>query len=252
MNRLFAILIILIAAACNNETTLNDLQKEKWNGKIKSITTSTFFYDSTKAEPHLGKLINKTIRLFNESGNETSCTLVNEEDEVESIKKYGYNKNNLKSELKETDEEGNLLSTANFSYNKNQLISEIISVDNNTNETNRLVNNYDKNNNISFSISYNGKNEMEYKIENSYDDSKQLIEERIFLGNGQLDYKSTYLYDEKGRVTINRGYASDRSKLWEIKNEYTSFDKEGNWIAKHIFKDGKLINVVQVQIEYFQ
>ena len=116
MKKIYFLIALLFLFACKKNSDSSDLIKEHWNGKIKSITISTFFYDSTKAAPHLGKLINKSIREFNTDGNEISCTFINEEDELESIRNISFNEDNVKTESKENDEEGNLLYTTKYTY----------------------------------------------------------------------------------------------------------------------------------------
>ena len=118
MKRYFYLAISIFLISCSKNSPTSDLQQEKWNGKIKTITTSTFFYDSTKAAPHLGKLINKSIREFNVDGNEINYSFINEEDELESVRKNTFNADKIKTESKETDEEGNLLYITAYKYDK--------------------------------------------------------------------------------------------------------------------------------------
>ena len=251
MKKYLLILISLIVVACKKETPTSDLQLEKWNGKIKTITTSTFFYDSTKAVPHLGKLINKSIREFNTDGNETSYTFINEEDELESIRKNSFNTEKIKTESKETDEEGNLLYTTTYKYDKNNNLIEISTTEHTTNSVTKQVNLFDEKNNLISSTGYKGNNEIDFMSTNKYDSLNQLTEEKIYLADSTLDYRAINSYDDKGRLIKNVGFAKDNTRIWEIKYDYKIYDKEGNWLLKDIYRDNRLIKVEQVQIEYY-
>ena len=251
MKKYLIIILCILHVACKKEIPSSDLQKEKWNGKIKSITTSTFYYDSLKAEPHLGKLFNKTIREFNTEGNETTSTFVNEEDEVESVKKFSYNSLKLKVVSTEMDEEGNLLMKTVFNYDKKNHLVELLSTDLITNQVTKQENIFDDKNNLISSTTYKNTNEIDFVAKNKYNEKNQMIEECIILPDNTIDYKAITTYNDKGYVIRNKGYASDGSQLWELFDDYKLFDKEGNWLLKYIFRDGKPINVVQIQIAYY-
>jgi hypothetical protein len=212
---------------------------------------SAFFYDSTKAVPHLGKLINKSIREFNSDGNENSYTYINEEDEVESIRINLFNEEKIKTESKESDEEGNLLYTTKYSYDKNFNLVEIRTTEHNTNTITKQVNYFDKLANLTATTGYKSNNEVDFNAEYKYNDKKQLIEEKIFLADGTLDYRANNKYDEKGRIINNTGFAKDSSQLWRIRYDYKVFDKEENWLLRNVYRDSILIKVEQVQIEYY-
>jgi hypothetical protein len=250
MKKKLLILISLLWVACNNVKPLSDLQIGKLNGKIKSITTSVFFYDSTKAAPHLGKLVNKNIREFNTDGNEISCTFINEEDELESIRINSFNDEKIKTESKENDEEGNLLYTTKYTYDKNFNLVEAGTTEHNTNTITKQVNYYDKLANLTATTGYKGNNEVDFNADYKYNDKKQLIEEKIFLADGTLDYRADNRFDEKGRMISSTGFAKDSSVLFQIRYDYKVFDKEENWLLRNIYRDSVLIKVEQVQIEY--
>ena len=250
MKKIYFLIALLFLFACKKNSDSSDLIREHWNGKIKSITISTFFYDSTKAAPHLGKLINKNIREFNPDGNEISCTFINEEDELESIRNISFNEDNVKTESKENDEEGNLLYTTKYTYDKNFNLVEVNTTEHNTNTITKQVNYFDKLANLTATTGYTSNNEVDFKAEYNYNDKKQLIEEKIFLADGALDYRADNKYDEKGRMISNTGFANDSSRLWQIHYDYKVFDKEENWLLRNIYRDSVLIKVEQVQIEY--
>jgi len=251
IKRYLFILLPFLWAACNNGVPVSDLQLEKWNGKIKSITMSTYYYDSTKAAPYLGKLINKSIREFNNDGNETSYTYINEEDEIESIRKNNFDQNNIKTESKESDEEGNLLYTTKYTYDKNFNLVEVSTTEHNTNAITKQVNLFDKLNNLIGTTGYKGNNEVDFKADYKYNEKNQLIEEKIFLADGTMDYRADNKYDDKGRILSNTGFANDSSRLWQIRYDYKVFDKEENWLLRNVYRDSLLIKVEQVQIEYY-
>ncbi len=251
MKKIYFLIALSFLFACKNDLDLSDLTKEKRNGKIKTISTSSFYYDSTKAEPHLGKMFNKSIREFNLNGNEISLTLVNEDDEVASIKKSSYNEKNLKTESKEVDKEGNLLYSMNYKYDNSNNLIEINTTEYNTNQQYKQVNVFDKKKNLIGTTAFKDNNEIDFRAENIYDEKNHLIEERFFLPDGTMDYRTKSSYDDKERLVSYMGFANDSSKIWQIKNAYKIFDKEGNWILQQVYKDGKPINVIQVQIEYY-
>jgi hypothetical protein len=250
MKKYFYLVILLFVISCGKKTPVSDLQLEKWNGKIKSITMSTYYYDSTKAAPYLGKLINKSIREFNIDGNETSFTYINEEDEIETIRKNSFDKKNIKTESKESDEEGNLLYTTKYTYDKNFNLVEISTTEHNTNTIAKQVNVFDKLNNLIGTTGYKGNNEVDFKADYKYNEKNQLIEEKIFLADGTMDYRADNKYDDKGRILSNTGFANDSSRLWQIRYDYKVFDKEENWLLRNVYRDSLLIKVEQVQIEY--
>lgn len=251
MKRYFYLAISIFLISCNKNSPTSDLQQEKWIGKIKTITTSTFFYDSTKAAPHLGKLINKSIREFNVDGNEISYKFINEADELESIRKNSFNADQLKSESKETDEEGNLLYSTIYKYDKKKNLIEISTTEHATSSVMKQKNLYDKKNNLISSTGYKGNNEIDFMATNKYDSLSQLTEEKIYLADSTLDYRAVNSYDDKGRLVKNVGFAKDNTRLWEIKYDYKIYDKEGNWLLREVYRDSILIKVEQVQIEYY-
>ena len=252
MKKYFYLVISVLIISCGKNTPISDLQQEKWNGKIKTITTSTFFYDSTKAAPHLGKLINKSIREFNTEGNDISYTYINEEDEVESIRKSSFNEEKIKTESKGKDEEGNLLYTTTYKYDKKHNLIEISTTEHITNSVTKQINLFDEKNNLISSTVYKENNEINFMATNKYDSLNQLTEEKIYLADSTLDYQAVNDYDDKGRLFKNTGFAKDNTRLWELKYDYKIYDKEGNWLLKDIYRDNRLIKVEQVQIEYYQ
>lgn len=250
MKRYFYLAISIIFISCGKNSPTSDLQLEKWNGKIKTITTSTFFYDSTKAAPHLGKLINKSIREFNVDGNEISYTFINESDELESIRKNSFNADQLKSESKETDKEGNLLYSTIYKYDKKKNLVEISTTEHATSSVIKQINLFDEKNNLISSTGYKGNSEIDFMATNKYDQKNQLLEELIYLADSTLDYRAVNDYDDKGRLIKNTGFAKDSTRLWELKYDYKVFDKEGNCLLKEVYRDSVLIKVEQLQIEY--
>jgi hypothetical protein len=251
MRKYLYLVISVLLISCGKNTSISDLQQEKWNGKIKTITISTFFYDSTKAAPHLGKLINKSIREFNTEGNEISYTYINEEDEVESIRKSSFNEEKIKTESKGKDKEGNLLYTTTYKYDKKHNLIEISTTEHITNSVTKQINLFDEKNNLIRSTVYKENNEINFMATNKYDSLNQLTEEKIYLADSTLDYRAVNNYDDKGRIIKNVGFAKDNSRLWEIKYDYKIYDKEGNWLLKEVYRDNILIKVEQVQIEYY-
>jgi hypothetical protein len=250
MKKYFYLVISVLLISCGKNTPISDLQQEKWNGKIKTITISTFFYDSTKAAPHLGKLINKSIREFNTYGNEISNTFINEEDEVESIRNISFNEEKIKTESKGKDEEGNLLYTTTYKYDKKHNLIEISTTEHITNSVTKQINLFDEKNNLISSTVYKENNEINFMATNKYDSLNQLTEEKIYLADSTLDYRADNRFDEKGRMISNTGFAKDSSQLWQIRYDYKVFDKEENWLLRNIYRDRVLIKVEQVQIEY--
>ena len=85
-----------------------------------------------------------------------------------------------------------------------------------------------------------------------YDEKGNIIEKRIYESNGDPIVKMTCKYDEKGNYVeaIRTNSPWGRRDRTEYKYEY-EFDNKGNWINRLGFKDDRLIEITEREIEYF-
>lgn len=179
------------------------LQRENINGKIASITETTYL----TSEEH-GQILkkNETIKettVYNNSGDVTERVSTSQ---YNAAFKYNYiNKHAANGKLMET--------TWHNDYGSGLLT-------------------YDEKGHIKTLESYKEDGSLNYKNTLKFNRKDQLIQFYSIDTLGNKHLSQTYEYDDKGFMIREMNYDKDSNNSYTVNFNYTAFDKQGNWTTR--------------------
>ena len=108
----------------------------------------------------------------------------------------------------------------------------------------------EKGNETEFFIT-NKHDSVENKSTYSYDSAGNKIEDCSYNKDGSLFSKSIIKYDARGNATEEKTTNPDSSMSPKISYGYEAFDKQGNWLKKITYTDGKPTDIMERTITYY-
>jgi hypothetical protein len=228
----YSIIILFISLfSCNNfGQQKNDLQKQKLNGKVKSISENSFaatekFGEIVKGEKLVGSP-NNIDGYFNNNShtnfNQKGFIVVDKNDFVNMT--YLYNtKNQIIEENRYSKDGSELYSKKTSTYDKDKLKEEKTYDYKPTKSLReKIINNYDGLGNMIKSIYYNGDGKFSSKVIYKYDKYGNQIEMKILDSINETSFLSRYKYDSKKNQIEEKNINEDGSfKL--IKKKYDNY-----------------------------
>ena len=233
MNRLIpkiqALLVLLLfftacslIISCSGKNYKNSLTEQHLNGKVKSLTETTYPTDKSgrisdtsfleKISYRYDSQGNKIEEVhyypdsvsdlitfkYNQGGKKVEKRWKDTINELDHLATFRYDKDGNKIEQKWSDKNGSLLKTATYSYdeNGNQIAEEMISSEDSLNE----------------------------RLTFRYDNNHKLIEENSYNANDSITHRYTF--------------------------KYLEFDRTGNWLKRLQFENNLPIRITIRGIEY--
>ena len=95
------------------------------------------------------------------------------------------------------------------------------------------------------------KGDLRTKYISKYNEDGNRTEETFYNADGELGGKYKYQYDEDGNITESTSYNADGEIDMKSKYQY-EYDKLKNWIVKTTYKDDKLTEIIEREIEYYE
>lgn len=197
------------------------------------------------------KLVDKTISIFNESGNQTEGIFYDEHDTLVRTEKY---KNNATGQKKEMDKfnASNAFQGKSIYYANN--------VGNDTEAMNYTANNsfyhkeiytYDCYSNRIEARFYYPNEKSNYRIINKYDDSCNCIEVTYYDVNDSIASHFELQFEGMCKI-VGTKYYSSYGTLVDEKTKFEDFDDVKNWLKETIFIKGEPARCIERQIEYYR
>lgn len=221
--RYLMLLVVISIIPSYAQKQINDLEKLKLSGNIRTIEQRGF----------------KAIEKFGEVISESSIIDIHDSN---SLIQFDANGNIISINL--LDLEGNIGGKIYYTY-LNQI--QKIPVQGHKLEGELK---YDGNQNVSEIIYYNEDGTLDFKIINKFDKSNNLIEKKIYEAQGVLNAITKHKFDNFGNIIEIKEFmpSTNTTRTESIKYE---FDIHNNWIKKIRTYEGKLYAVIERKISYF-
>jgi hypothetical protein len=273
--KLLSLLIItLLFVSCVTDKIKNDLTKDNFLGKVKSVRE--FTYDPVEK---FGKIIKREISKrygnqtkFNENGNQIEINRYNSDGRLNYKKTYKYDDRGYKTETNEYgfygslrgkstyeyDDKGNQTKENNYNSDGSLDYQKTYEYDDKGNKTKQISDGYlnekwtyeydDKGNLTDYKNYFH--DSLKYIFSLKYDDNGNNTEWNKYNSNGSFYMKSSLKYDDKRNLTELNSYRPDGSINFKITNKY-EFDQVGNWTKQIQSKGAKPTYVKEREIEYY-
>ena len=111
------------------------------------------------------------------------------------------------------------------------------------------ISKYNEDGNRTEETSYNADGELARKYKDQYDEDGNRTEKTFYNADGEIMFK--FQYDEDGNKTESTYYNSDGEINMKWKYQY-EYDKLKNWIVRLEYTDGKLTEIIEREIEYYE
>lgn len=246
----------------------NDLEKGNLKGKIKEIKDINFIIICGQSDT-----ISSEIHKFNSQGNKVEYISLNFIGELDFIEKYRFDQRGNKIEFYTINSDNRLNRKIYYKYSdSDKIIEEFYDTLNGKilykyyNQKNYIkLLNYNKDNSFQTSriIIYNKKNQIKEERSFGLDSKLELIvfykyyksgkikKIKAYNADGKINSIIIYKHNEKGDLTKYK-LLKNHFELYEKEDyKYYSFDNSGNWLKRETYKCGKLFNVTERQIEYY-
>ena len=249
----------------------NDLQTDKLQGKVKSVSHQIFNAIEKDGEIEISEAKSyNEYTLYKKWGNKIESILTDTKGDLYQTHKFFYDETgNLKENIGYTLR-GKLFVKSIYSYKENFIIQTL---NNDSGDfVGQYISKYEKGNLIE-SISNNSNGSVKYKTINKFDKKGKLIESNNFDGN-VLYKKCIFKNNQKENIIhktcysstgivisdefIKYDYRGNELEWWsselnsnKFKYEY-KLDSKNNWIEKLVFKDGKPYEFYKRKIEYYK
>lgn len=220
----------------------NDLQRENIQGKVKNIVEITCETPFQEKKSDIKKHIK-----YNLDGNIIEEIFHHNMRNAKIVYYYDDNGQKIKNYFYENDEikEGN-----EYHFDKEKNLLEIILFDDMRNQKRKSVHQYDKKGN-EIEVKLFSKDKLSKKITYEYDDKNNQKKAIFYNIEGDIIAEKTFKYDEKGnRIDEITSIQKDSSKI-RYNFQYT-YDKMDNWVKEELYQEGKLIQVTQREICYYE
>ncbi len=230
------------------------------NGDLSS--TSLYIYDNNRiieVNSYLidGSLNGKMIYTYDEKGNNTEKTNYNSDGSLIFKFTYNYNSKKYKTEENRFDSDGKLDNKYTYKYNENGAITEAYQSDY---EHVRRIQAYKDSDGRGirtevYQSRLSSDGSFSTKETFIYDNNGNITSRSSYSADGHIVAKEIYKYNDKGDELedYTTVYQNDGTILLSFNNstKYDKYDKLGNWLRKSSYKNFKIQNITEREIECY-
>jgi hypothetical protein len=244
----FIILCIVASSMSNPESSLNDLDKEKLKGKVKSVKETKYALKEKSFDSERERILHQKNTFYDTSGYIVESTLY-QDGGVYLVSRYSPSPEGMPEEMKEYNPDGTLNLYVTYNYDDRGFRSEALydwadnhnvgEICENTDYYFEIILN-DIFNKVKYTNEYRGycteehyvksDGTLSFKIISKYDFHGNKTESGYYRGNGHLSWMTKYKYDRYNNLVQSKVFKSNRiAVLSKYKHE---FDEAGNWIIR--------------------
>lgn len=255
MSKNFTLLVLLAffsllssSGQVSPEGTLNDLEKYRLKGKVKSVMETKYALAGSSANKKDQEVIYQRLIRFDMNGYEQESILYKNEQEF-LIKKFNSGSDGIPFEMNEylpdgslnlnvkfiTDDKGNQ-TEAYYSWSENRLIGEICEQSDYYYEIlqndifTRVTYNYEYRGYCTEQSFFTPDSALSFRLTAKYDFRGNRLESAYFKGNELLSWITKYKYDRYDNLIESSVFKSNRIAVYsKYKHQ---FDMMGNWTSR--------------------
>ena len=257
------VLISFVLYHCSPENIKTSLEKDNLRGKVKYVKEYSIVQDQTSENRPAGivlekfynfkgyiiesaeyadsnALTEKVVYNYDETNRIISQSAFSKDRKMKWRLEYVYNETDSSVLVNLFDDKGSQLSSTNYRFINDEILNPV------------------KENDLQFGEKLYDKAGNVAEIKNSWDLTRikyqyvsgLLTESLNYDEKNRLTSKETYRYDSQRNLTEKRTFDKSGKSTGFQKYHYV-FDKQGNWINKIEFTDGKKTDIVERVIEYY-
>jgi hypothetical protein len=228
---------------------VNDLKKLTLHGNVKSLRER--FYKPVTKEGNIekGELEYSYFNTFNNLGNKTDDLKYSADGKIDKTYAYKYDSLGRRIEQNQFTSDGKLSRRIIYKYDEKGNITEDNSYNHEGSFDKKYTYKYDSQRNVIEDNSFDSSHKLLKKFTYDYDGSGNKSESSQYTADGKPDKKSVYKYDMNRNIIEETITTPDGMQV-----RYTylyEFDKKYNWTRKIKFSEGKAVNLVEREIEYY-
>jgi hypothetical protein len=227
----------------------NDLRLGGLKGKIKSLTENDYkIIDQSGVVQK--KLMDKTISIYNESGNQLESVFYNEHETIDRTEKYKYDAIGQKKEMDKFNADGAFMGKSICHSDTIGNNYETVSYTANDSFQHKEMYKYDCRNNLIEVRFYYPNEKLYWRISNKYDDSCNCTEVTHYDVNDSVASHFELQFEGMRKIVGTKYYSY--GKLEDETTKFEDFDEAENWLKETIFLKGKPVRRIERQIEYYR
>lgn len=248
---IISIIALIFLASCLGNQRKNSLTEANIKGKVKTLTTYQFKASEKFGQAQKEKLSFTTTNFYNEEGNlieqnlsylpsgEITQKRIYEYDEQGNVIVKDYNKDGIHQYTYKYiyDKKGNLIESNNF--------------DSNGKRTDKRVNQFDKEGNKNITFHYDENDSIEWKWTYTYENNGKKMTLKAIKPDNSISWTQVYTYDDNGNEIGNNNVDTDGKIGTTRVYQYDNFDEMKNWGKRISIYDGKVNEIVERKIQYF-
>lgn len=185
---------------------------------------------------------------FDKKGNITEVNLFNTEEEYKVTPKF--DKNGLKTSIKQYDKDGELIMTNEMEYDNQGNETEIMVFDGEGNVMKKETYDFDEQGNKTKSNKFVTAKKIDTVIKHTYNQKNLKTHSETLNAQGEVIVEKDFKYDDKGNE-IERNKKDVSSKAEYKMTALYDYDSSGNWTQKIEFVNGKPQFLIERKLEYY-
>lgn len=248
---IISIIVLIFLVSCVGNQRKNSLSEANIKGKVKTLTTYQYEASEKFGQAQKEKLRFTTTNFYNEEGNLKEQNL-----------SYLQSGEITQKRIYEFDEQGNVVGkdynkdgthqyTYKYLYDKKGNLIESNNFDSNGKRTDKRVTQYNKEGKKIITFNYDENDSIKSKSTYTYEDNgKKMILKSVNPDNS-INWTQVYTYDDNGNE-IGNNDVDENGKIGTTRvYQYDSFDEQKNWIKRIWIYNGKVNEIVERKIQYF-
>lgn len=243
-NLLFLVWILQSIFIWGQET---DLEKLSLNGKVKCTKTTLYSGIEKGNKLRKGKEISYVEHFFSSEGNSLQKFIY--VDKKPNVKQeFIYNDKGILIEKKYYFLEI-LIESIEYKYDQKGNEIEAIAFDTQRRKKSIFTTQYNEQNKKISQQRYDGNMKFLQKTDYFYDAQFHLVKEILYNEKGKIEAETRLRRDKNGNIFE---YLLDWKDVKKGQDKFIyKLDKNGNWIEKLEYKNGKIYTIAEREIEYF-
>jgi hypothetical protein len=247
-NPVALLMIIFTLYSCKSEQVqlISDLKQANIKGKVRKIDR-TIHDTENKCACAIKKECNESKYVYDLKGNLLESYTIDEDGAINDSSVYTYNRRGICTEIKKFS--ARKLTGKDVPVTEGGKISEVRTYDENGKIQSTLKYKY-SGNEISEEITYNNLGEIVSVVQKEYSDG-QVVAETEKDSSSNVISVSSFRRNSSNDVLECLVKVTKDNQEYKFTYEY-DYDNSGNWIKQTKFYDGKILNIVLRNIEYFK
>lgn len=250
-NLFILIIALILLVSCIGNQRENSLSEANIKGKVKTLTTYQYDASEKFGQAQKEKLRFTTTNFYNEEGNLTEQNLSYlPSGEITQKRIYEYDEQG-NALVKDYNKDGKHQYTYKYIYDKNGKLIESNNFDSDGKRTDKRVTQYDTEGNKIITLHYDENDSIEWKWTYTYENNGKKVTLKAIKPDNSISWINIYTYDDNGNEIEDNTVDANGKISTARAYQYDNFDEQKNWGKRIWIYNGKVNEIVERKIQYF-